>query len=192
MSANDKPSNRVITPKAILSYPHLFSPQAPPGGGKAKYSACLIFEKGTDLSALKKAVLDAAVTKWGADKAPGMIRAGQLRLPFREDWEAKGYPEGAVFLNVRTEQQPGIVSIYPGPDKKPLPITEEKEIYPGCYVRASINPFAYDTQGNKGVSFALNNIQKLADGPRLDNRRAAEDEFEADMSAAPADLSDLM
>jgi hypothetical protein len=56
-------------------------------------------------------------------------------------------------------------------------------------VRASLRAFAYDTNGNKGVSFGLNNIQKLGEGQRLDGRKAATDEFDADLSQAPADIS---
>jgi hypothetical protein len=41
--------------------------------------------------------------------------------------------------------------------------------------------------GNKGVAVALNNVQKLGDGPRLDSRMAAEDEFEA-TAAEPSAL----
>ncbi|HKJ88554.1 MAG TPA: ssDNA-binding protein, partial [Gammaproteobacteria bacterium] len=55
-------------------------------------------------------------------------------------------------------------------------------------VRASVRPFAYDTQGNRGVSFALNNIQLLRDGERLDSRVAPEEDFDA---VEPVDLSDL-
>jgi len=59
-------------------------------------------------------------------------------------------------------------------------------------VRASVTAFAYDRPESKGVSFGLNNIQ-LLDGttPRLDGRKAAEDEFEADASMQPASLDDV-
>jgi len=43
----------------------------------------------------------------------------------------------------------------------------------------SLNAFAYDRAGNRGISLGLNNIQKLADGERLDGRLKAEDDFEA-------------
>jgi hypothetical protein len=41
----------------------------------------------------------------------------------------------------------------------------------------SCRAFGYDTNGNKGVSFALVNVQKLADGKRLSGNPSAEDEF---------------
>ena len=46
-------------------------------------------------------------------------------------------------------------------------------------MRASLRPFTYDTNGSKGVSFALQNLQKLRDGERIDGRLRPEDEFEA-------------
>jgi hypothetical protein len=86
-----------------------------------------------------------------------------------------------------------VVSIYPGPDGKPTPITDPKLIYPGCYLRASLGAFATPaTKENpsNSVSIALRNCQKVKDAPRIDSRVKAEDEFVADPNAA-ADLNDL-
>jgi hypothetical protein len=181
---------RVITPEAVLSYPHLFTPQAAEDGGTPKYSCALVFPEGTDLSALKQAVVSVLADKFGEKKAAELIQKKQIRLPFRDGAE-KNYPEGSVFINVRGAQAPGVVSTIPDPNTgRPMSITDEEEIYPGCIVRASISAFYYDTSGNKGVSFGLNNVQKIRDGKRLDSRVRAEDEFEADASAV-ASLDDL-
>lgn len=182
---------KVITPQAVLSYPHLFEPTLPPGATEPVYSCALVFEKGTDLAELKKAALAAATEKFGA-KAESLIRDGKLRLPFRTDTEDKGYPEGAVFMNVKNKSKPGIVSTYPGADGKPTTIDDPAQVYAGCKVRASLRAYAYDVSGNKGVAFSLGNLQKLADGERLDGRVKAQDEFDADLSAKPADLDDLL
>lgn len=182
---------KVFTPQAVLSYPHLFEPNTPPGATEAVYSCALVFEQGTDLTEMKKAAVEAAKEKFGA-KAEALIRDGKLKLPFRTDAEDKGYPEGSIFMNVKNKQKPGIVSIYPGPDGKPTAITDPSQVYAGCKVRASLRAYAYDVSGNKGVAFALGNLQKLADGDRLDGRKRAEDEFEADLSAKPADLDDIL
>jgi hypothetical protein len=184
--------NAIITPPALLSYAHLFEPQMAPGADKAKYSCALVFQAGTDTSALKAEALATAEEKWGK-KAKDMIRAGKLRMPFRDDIEEKGYPEGSFFINVRSDRQPQIVYAYPGPDGKPAPLTDPQEIYSGCVVRASVRAFAYDVSGNRGVSFALNNVQKISDGPRLDGQKAAVEEFDVEQEAPPpADLSDLL
>jgi hypothetical protein len=183
--------SKVISPQAVLSYPHLFEPNLPPGATEPVYSCALVFEKGTDLAELKKAALAAATEKFG-NKAEGLIRDGKLKMPFRTDAEDKGYPAGSIFMNVKNKSKPGIVSTYPGADGKPTTIDDPSAIYAGCKVRASLRAYAYDVSGNKGVAFSLGNLQKLADGDRLDGRKRAEDEFEADLSAKPADLDDII
>lgn len=179
--------SKVITPRARLSYPHLFEPQTPPGSSTPVYSCALVFEPGSDLSALRAAADEAGKEHWGAKWAE-MVKTGKARLPFREDGVDKGYEQGSVFLNVKSQQRPGVVSIYAGPDGRPQPIENAADVYAGCYVRASLRPFPYDKNGNKGVSFALGNLQKIGDGERLDGRARAQDEFEAEAGESLDDL----
>lgn len=179
----------------MLSYPHLHEAQAGrKPGDKAKFSCTLVYAPGADLSALRAAELAAAEKKWGTN-AKEMLRTGKLKSAFRLDAEAKDYPPGSIFQNVRTEQQPGIVYSHAGPDGKPARVPQDKirdELYPGAQVRASISFFPYDTEGNKGVSAGLNNVQKIGEGERIAGRRAAEDEFTADLSQAPVDITGLI
>lgn len=193
--SKEKDTLLVITPKATLSYPHLDAPQkSKQEGGKDKYSATLVFAPGTDLKELQAAVMAAGEEKWPG-KFQKMATTGAARLPFRKDAEAKGYPEGSVFINTRSDRKPGAVYLHAGEDNKPAKVADEdiREVfYPGAQVRAQIRAFAYDSNGNKGVSFALNNIQKLGEGDRLDNRQDASDAFEADLNAAPASLEGLI
>lgn len=178
----------IITPEAILSYPALFEPKEGMNGGEAKYSATLVFPKGTDLKELRAAAEAAGREKFGA-KYNDMVKANKLKMPFRDDVEGTNYPEGTIRISAKDKSKPGIVSRYAGPDGKPKPVTDPAEMYPGCRVRASVRAFAYDTNGNKGVSFGLGNIQRLGEGERLDGRKAASDEFE---SYEPAEASDLI
>lgn len=185
-------STRIITPKAILSYPNLTTPVVD-DNGIAKYSCALIFPKGTDLTELKKAAIAILVEKFGAKKAKEGIRDGSFKLPFRNDWEKKGYPEGSTFFNCKTKQKPQVVSQIPGPDGKPKRFDDDEvdeQCYAGCMVIASVGPFYYNHKGNKGVSFGLNNLQKVGEGEPLGNRVDAEEEFAADPDAA-AKLADL-
>lgn len=199
--SDTKNATLVVTPKAMLSYPHLDKPQAgQKPGDKAKYSATFVFPEGTDLAALQAAAIAAAEEKWPG-KSAEMFRTSALKSPFRKDAEAKGYAPGSVFINTRSERKPGLVYLHAGTEKdaqgKPLParIPEDKvrdDLYPGAQVRAQLRAFPYDTSGNKGVSFALNNIQKLADGERIDGRQDATDAFDADLAATPASLDGLI
>jgi hypothetical protein len=214
MSTSKKASLKIITSPATLSYPHLDKPQPAEDGKKPKFSATLVFEprhletpegKAT-MAALQAAAVAAAIEKFGAEflhpvsgaklSAADAIREGVIRSPFRKDAAAKGYPVGSIFVNARTEQAPGCVFSYKeeGGDK-PAKIPQEsirEVLYAGAQVRASVVAFGYNQAGNKGVSFALNNVQKVGEGKRLDNRTAAEDEFTADLNQTPADLDSLI
>jgi hypothetical protein len=189
MSEKDK--KYVVTGECMLSYPHIAEPQKPKKASDTpKYSAAFVFKPGADISALQAAVLAAAEEKFGL-KALEMLKSGALKNPLRRDVGNKGYAEGSVFFNARSQNQPQCVYRHAGPDGKAAVIPQNKiaeDLYAGCNVRVSVKAFYYDQEGNKGVSFALNNIQKLSDGPRIDGRKAATDEFDADLSAPPVDL----
>lgn len=188
------------TPVGILSYPHIAEPQISTDDtgkpeGKPKYSLAILFD-GNDPEVRKgleegeKALLAAAEEVFGV-KAATMVKAGQLKTPFRRDWEAKGYPEGTIYFNTRTEYKPGVVYAYPDETGKAAKVKDEdvtKVFYPGAKVRITVNAYYYDRKGSKGVTFGLGNIQKVAEGTRLDNRISAEDDFDADASLKPADL----
>lgn len=193
---------KVISPLSILSYPHLAAPQPSTDGKAPKYSATLIFTPETLaipsekqlFEAMQKAALAAIEAKWPG-KSATMLASESFKKGFRRDAESKNYPAGSIFVNVRSSQQPGIVYAHAGSDGKPERMPPEKikdEMFPGVWVRASLAAFAYDNNGNKGVSFGLNNLQKIKNGERMDGRVAAENEFVADLSAEPADISSLM
>lgn len=196
------PKLRVTTPIATLSYPNLFVPRAFEEGQPEFYSAVLVFspdaQESAEFKAMKVAAKAALVKKFG-DKTEALLRSGKLSIPFREDSEEKGYPKGSVWVNAKTKNPPGVVSRRADPfTNKPAVISAQSqvpgdpdELYAGCLVRASITFFPYDKMGNKGVGVALNNIQKWDDGTRIDNRMAAQDEFEADLSETPPSMDDL-
>lgn len=195
-------STKVITPLAILSYPHLDAPQKSEDGKAPKYSATLIFTPEILADPKEKALFDkmqeaalAAVNAKWPGKAELLLKSETFKKGFRRDAESKGYPAGSIFVNVRSNTQPGVVYAHAGANGKPeaMPLDKIKaEMYPGVVVRASLAAFAYDNNGNKGVSFGLNNLQKIRNGERMDGRTAAENEFDVDLSAAPADISSLV
>lgn len=47
------------------------------------------------------------------------------------------------------------------------PILERSEVYSGVYGRASINLYAFNSNGNRGIACGLNNLQKISDGEPL-------------------------
>jgi len=178
-----------LTPEFRLSYPHLFEPKENTLSGKMEYSVTALFPKGADLSALIAAAKAATEAKWGADPKRW---PKNLRPPFRKQEErAKqdengnetlpdGYEAGAIFINLKcTKVAPKIV------DRKVKPITDDSLVYAGCYGIASVNAYAYDQAGNKGVAFGLNGIQITRDGESLSGRPAVESSFKPLEDEAP-------
>ncbi len=168
---------RLRTPKARLSYPYLFTPKrAKKDGEKDKFCTALIFEEGADLKPMKETAMRVAQARW--PDAPNLIRAGRMRWPFRgdpEDVREKGYPLGSTFMNVSAgENRPGVV------DASKNNVTDSNEAYAGRYVFVSLTAYTYDVNGNRGVTFGLNNVQLLEHGERLDGRLAAADEFDVE------------
>ena len=173
--SKSKSSAAVITPKGIASYAFVWKPQPSMNPGQdPKYSITLIVPKKADLTALKKAVTVAGKKKFG-ESYENMVKRNKLTLPFRdgdEEREGDELYKGKIFFSAKSSQKPGIV------DEDRNPIDDEFDFYSGCKCRISVYAYGHDVNGNKGVAFALNNVQKLGDGERLSGRKAAEEEFE--------------
>jgi hypothetical protein len=186
---------RLITPPCRASYPKLFEPEINDQGKKV-WSVTLLIEDTeegrTFLKAAEKEAEEAARAKFGA-RYDSLRKSPSFKWAIRYDTDkyASLTPKVLAYVNVRSyETPPGVVSIYAGPDGKPAKITDPALIYPGCYLRASLHAYATDRPDSKSVSFGLGNVQKLRDAERIDSRVNAQDEFEADATAA-ADLDDL-
>jgi hypothetical protein len=163
---------KVMTPKFRVSFPNVFKAKAIEEGQDPKFSMAMLFDDEADLSAMKKAAQDAIKAKW-PDKSK---RPKGLRNPFRDATEKlqfEGYEEGITFVTASSKQKPGLV------DQQRDDILDYEDFYAGCYARATLLAFPYDTMGNKGVSFLLSNIQKLADGEPLSGKTKAKDDFDA-------------
>lgn len=174
----DRPT-RVVTDKARLSYVHLFQPYAHQPGQGPKYSCTILVPK-TDTAT--KARIDAAIeaakqegasTKWGGQIPPVLpipvydgdgVRPSDGQ-PFGD--ECKGH----WVFTASSKQAPQIV------DTQINPVIDQSEIYSGIYARVSVNFFAYNSNGRKGIGCGLNNVQKLADGEVLGGRTTAAEDF---------------
>ena len=96
------------------------------------------------------------------------LRDGDLERPDDEAY-ANSY-----FINANSAAAPGIV------DADRQPIIDRSEVYSGVYGRASINFYAFNSNGNKGIACGLNNLQKIKDGEPLGGKSRAEDDFATD------------
>lgn len=165
-------NTKVITGKARFSYANVWEPKSI-NGGDEKYSVSLIIPK-VDAKTVNeiKAAIEAAKQE-GKAKFGGRVPAN-LKTPLRDgdidrpDDEAY---KNSYFINANSKDKPQIV------DKNVKPILDQSEVYSGCYGRASITFYAFNSNGNKGIACGLGNLQKLADGDALSGRTKAEDEF---------------
>jgi len=168
------------TPIGILSFPVLFSPKAVVPGAEPRFSLNLLFDaaaqKSTEFAALKRAVIAAIDEKWGNGKGQDKAFIARLHLPFLacKDVTYDGYDIlNGVFIRPWSKNKPGIV------DAQRQEITVAGDVWAGQHVRCTVNPFAYEQTGNRGISFGLNNVQVCrTDGKRLDGRRAANQDFD--------------
>lgn len=168
-------TTRVVTGTVRLSYVKLFKAEPGPDGGEPKFSVQLLIPK-TDnatCSALRAAINQAIADKWGAKPPKGLrdpLRDGDTDATHSQRAECRGH--WVLNVSAKQDRRPGIV------DADRNEILDPSQLYSGCYARAEINAFAYDSKGNKGTSFGINNVQKARkEGERLDGRKDAKDVF---------------
>ena len=171
---------KVITGEVRLSYANLWEPKSI-NGGTPKYSVSIIIPKSDTRTIAKiKAAIEAAYRD-GETKLKGNGKTvpalSALKTPLRDGDTERPDDEAyadSYFINANSATAPGIV------DSACETILERSQIYSGVYARASVNFFAFNSNGNKGIACGLNNIQKLRDGDPLGGKSRAEDDFATD------------
>ena len=169
----NKSKTKVVTGVVRLSYANVWEP-ASINDSKPRYSVSLIIPKddAKTIAAINAAVDNAikdSVAKFGGKVPP----KGALKLPLRDGDEEKDDEayKGSYFVNANSTTAPQIV------DRSVQPILDRSEVYSGCYARVSVNFYAFNTNGNKGVACGLGNIQKVRDGEPLGGKSSAADDF---------------
>ena len=170
-------SAKVITGTGCrFSYCSVWEPKSV-NGSEPRYSVSVLIPK-SDTATVKKireAIQEVYRNSEATLKGKGaMPPLSALRTPLRDgDTERPDDPTyaGCWFLNANSDRAPGIV------DAACSPILDRSEVYSGCYGRASISFFAFNSNGNRGIACGLNNLQKLRDGEPLGGRASAEADF---------------
>ena len=172
---------KVITgPETRWSYANVWDPKSI-DGGKPKYSISLIVSKDDieTVEAIKKAIR--AAYEEGAAKLKGNGKTvpplSAIKNPLRDGDIEKPDDEAyanAYFINANSASAPGIV------DENVQPIINRSEVYSGVYGRASINFYAFNVNGNRGIACGLNNLQKMRDGEPLGGKASAASDFATD------------
>lgn len=173
-------ATKCLTGEVRLSYAHLCEPYSS-NGGEPKYSVTLLIPKTdtatyNDLSnALSAAYELGVVNKWKGNRP-------QMRYPVIYDGDGvrpSGEPFGeeckgcwVLTASCKATQKPQCVHIS-NVHAELLP----SDVYSGMYARVTVNFFAYDSNGNRGVGCGLGNICKTRDGEPLGGRSTAGNDF---------------
>lgn len=177
MSMINNPMKVITGPKTRWSYANVWEPKSI-NGGTPKYSVSLIIPK-SDTKTVEKiqAAIQAAYDE-GQSKLKGNGKTvpalSVLKTPLRDGDAERPDDEAyadSYFINANSAAAPGIVDV----DRQP--IIDRSEVYSGVYGRASINFYAFNSNGNKGIACGLNNLQKIKDGEPLGGKSLAEDDF---------------
>lgn len=175
--ANKTNSTKVVTGVVRLSYANVWE-AASINGSKPKFSVSLIIPKSDSktIDAINAAVDNAirdGVAKFGGKIPP----KAALKLTLRDgdlEREDEAY-KNSFFVNANSTTAPQIV------DRAVQPILDRSEVYSGCYARVSINFYAFNSNGNRGIACGLGNIQKVRDGDPLGGKSSAADDFATDL-----------
>ena len=180
MSKNSNPMKVVTGVNTRWSYVNAWEAKSI-NGGTPKFSVSLIIPKSDTKTVAKiKAAIEAAY-KEGEAKLKGNSRTvpalSAIKTPLRDgDAERPDDPAYAnsYFMNANSNTAPGIV------DADCQPILDRSEVYSGVYGRASVNFYAFNSNGNKGIACGLNNLQKIRDGEPLGGKSSAASDFSTD------------
>ena len=177
MSKFVNPTKVITGVNTRWSYVNAWEPKSI-NGGAPKYSVSLIIPK-SDTKTIQKiqAAIQAAYEE-GQGKLKGNGKSvpalSVLKTPLRDGDAERPDDEAyadSYFVNANSGTAPGIV------DADRQPIIDRSEVYSGVYGRASINFYAFNSNGNKGIACGLNNLQKIRDGEPLGGKSRAEDDF---------------
>ena len=177
---NSNPMKVITGPETRWSYANVWEAKSI-NGGTPKFSVSLIIPKSDTLTVSKiKAAIEAAYHE-GEAKLKGNGKSvpplAAIKTPLRDgDIERPDDPAyaNAYFINANSGTAPGIV------DADRNIILNRAEVYSGVYGRASINFYAFNSNGNKGIACGLNNLQKVRDGEPLGGKSRAEDDFSSE------------
>lgn len=168
-------STKVVTGRVRFSFCHIFEPDASQEG-EPKYSITLLIPKSdtATVGKIKAAMAEARenfVQKNGASSLPAKPNHTLKDGDGTKDNGDEFGPEckGCYVIRVKSKQKPVIVDAFRNE------ITNPAEVYSGCYGRAAIKFFGYNTNGSKGISATLLSVQKLSDGEPFGTVGSADD-----------------
>ena len=163
-------SNKLRTPLFRAAFTSVFKKRAYENGDE-KFEITLLFPKSgkdkADLKILKAAAKTAATETPLWDKIPK-----GLKSPFRDgdnvEWD--GFADH-TFIRTSSIHRPKIIN------RDGVELMTDEEFYAGCWAYATVNAYAYDKKGNRGISFGLQNLIFIRDDEKFSGNSSAEEDF---------------
>lgn len=178
-NATKNPMKVVTGPDNRWSYANVWEPKSI-NGGTPKHSVSLIIPKSDTRTVEKvKVAIEATYTE-GQAKLKGSSRSvpplSSIKTPLRDGGAER--PDDRVyansyFINANSATAPGIV------DADLNPVLSRSEVYSGVYGRASINLYAFNTNGNRGIACGLNSLQLIRPDEPLGGKASPDADFAA-------------
>ena len=173
-----------------ISFANIWEPKSI-NGGEEKYSVSCVIPKSDKalIARIEKAIEaareDGKSRRWGGKIPPNLklpLRDGDFDRPVDENYQ------DCMFVIATSKEAPQIV------DRRKQPITDPMMVYSGCYCNVSVNFYAFNANGNRGVACSLGNIQFVRDGERLSGRASADADFDEldDEDVLGGDLPDYL
>lgn len=172
-------ATKVLTGEVRLSYEHLMKPYAQRPGEQEKYSVTLLIPKSdtatyNNIMASIEAAAEQAVSKsWGGTRPPVLPQPLHDGDGVRDNGTPYG-PEcrGYWVMTASSKNKPGVVH-QSDLNTDLLP----QDVYSGMWARVTLNFFAYNSNGRKGVGCGLGNVMKTRDDEPFSGGASAASDF---------------
>jgi hypothetical protein len=169
-------SNQSTKVQGVVSYPNLFKAKRNNLNGKEEYSVDVLIDKKADLKVVHAAINAAIEKKFGNDPKK---HPKNLKSPLK-DGDEKGTPEyaGKFYITCKANAAEAKLILC---DNTLQPLQHPSDIQGGDFVNVNVNFYAYDANGNRGVSAGLQGVQlvRKTDKPFSGRPSRAEDMFES-------------
>ncbi len=189
---NNNPT-RVLTGEVRLSYVNLVTPKANLNdpNGQPKYSVTLLIPKSDKSvkenidSSINAAATEAVSKSWGGVRPPVMPIPIHDGDGVRENGTPYGDEcKGCWVLTASSKNKPQVVH-----QSDIMTELLPQDIYSGMYARVTINFFAYNRAGKRGIGCGLGNVMKTREGEPLAGSVSAASDF-AGIGQIPSSQSD--
>lgn len=154
-------NTRVVTGAVRVAYVHVDKPYAFQNEEPKRQLTVMVRkdDKAT-LAKITRAINAVKVS----DRGKQALKGAPKDVTFLRDGDAENKGpefEGHYFFNCKSAHLVGLA------DENGDELIDATEIYSGCYCRVSFQVFAYNKNGNKGVSTQLRAVKKVKDGEPL-------------------------